>query len=304
MGKKLAILGHPTRGKEVMELLTMMGGHAAFINVYSNNSDKAFFISDYENCFYRKSIRFIPDSSKEMEDFNVFTLEEFLEKFPYKVGDVIKFPNNMAEKIAEMKWDEELEDIIYTSVSGWTRPCHVPKNKEEKKINQMSLANCDLDEVEIVLGDKFELKIEDGKYYAVRKKLTYPTTYDECCDILNIETNRIIDYDDCLGYRDITQYDTKLLTQLRCLRKIRICRDAYWKIAGEQMGLGKPWKADFTQGSGIKYIILFANGGVIWNRQECETVTGSRVLAFPTAEMRDTFYENFKNEIEQCKELL
>ena len=110
MSKKLAIKGHPTRGKEVIELLEMMGGHAAFINTISNNIDKAFFISDYENCFYRKSIRFIPDSSKEMEDFNVFSLEEFLERFPYKVGDEFCNPY---DKITEMFWDEEDEIVYY-----------------------------------------------------------------------------------------------------------------------------------------------------------------------------------------------
>lgn len=110
MSKKLAIRGHTTRGNEVIELLEMMGGHAAFINTISNETDKAFFISDYENCFYRKSIRFIPDSSKEMEDFNVFTLEEFLEKFPYKVGDEFCSPY---DKITEMFWDEEDEWIYY-----------------------------------------------------------------------------------------------------------------------------------------------------------------------------------------------
>ena len=110
MSKKLAIKGHPTRGNEVIELLKMMGGHAAFINTISNNTDKAFFISDYENCFYRKSIRFIPDSSKEMEDFNVFTLEEFLERFPYKVGDEFCNPY---DKITEMFWDEEDEIVYY-----------------------------------------------------------------------------------------------------------------------------------------------------------------------------------------------
>ena len=30
----------------------------------------------------------------------------------------------------------------------------------------------------------------------------------------------------------------------------------------------------------------------------------AEVLSFPTAEMRDVFYENFKDLIEQCKELL
>lgn len=110
MSKKLAIRGHATRGKEVMELLEMMGGHAAFINTISNNTDKVFFISDYENCFYRKSIRFIPDSSKEMEDFKIFTLEEFLERFLYKVGDEFCNPY---DKIIEMFWDEDDEIVYY-----------------------------------------------------------------------------------------------------------------------------------------------------------------------------------------------
>jgi hypothetical protein len=30
----------------------------------------------------------------------------------------------------------------------------------------------------------------------------------------------------------------------------------------------------------------------------------SCILAFPTVEMRDTFYENFKELIDECKELL
>ena len=29
------------------------------------------------------------------------------------------------------------------------------------------------------------------------------------------------------------------------LQKLIICRDVYWKIYGEQMGLGKPWEPDF-----------------------------------------------------------
>ena len=61
------------------------------------------------------------------------------------------------------------------------------------------------------------------------------------------------------------------------------------------MGLDKPWGPDFTQDSGSKYSMLFAN---------CVSITGSRILAFPTQEMRDAFYENFKDLIEQCKELL
>ena len=82
-------------------------------------------------------------------------------------------------------------------------------------------------------------------------------------------------------------------------RKLINARNAYWKIAGEEMGLGKPWEPDYTeesyeQGSPIKYVIYYT-GTHITKGQKC---TPSYALSFPTIEMRDAFYENFKEEIE------
>ena len=108
MGKKLAIKGHPTRGKEVIELLEMMGG----INE-SNHSGKG------ENSIYY--LRYYVDNiaadilyqtypNTNDDDFKIFTLEEFLERFPYKVGDEFCNPY---DKIIEMFWDEEDEIVYY-----------------------------------------------------------------------------------------------------------------------------------------------------------------------------------------------
>lgn len=81
-----------------------------------------------------------------------------------------------------------------------------------------------------------------------------------------------------------------------------MCRDAYWKIAGDEMGLGKPWEPDYTNPDIDLYVIIN-----IYNRlekakygygfQQC-------ILTFPTAEIRDTFFENFKGLIETCKEMI
>ena len=64
------------------------------------------------------------------------------------------------------------------------------------------------------------------------------------------------------------------------------------------MGLGKPWEPN-------KDDIIFGIsriGGLI---ERFDDVLGnSHILEFPTAEMRDAFKDNFKNEIEICKELL
>jgi len=88
---------------------------------------------------------------------------------------------------------------------------------------------------------------------------------------------------------------------LNSFRKLLICRDAYWKIAGEEMGLGKPW--ELTIGVPLYYLFYNRTCGSI-TKSYADDVHGNIVFAFPTEEMRDMFYENFKELVEQCKELL
>ena len=119
-----------------------------------------------------------------------------------------------------------------------------------------------------------------------KKEKEYPKTYEECCEALEY----IPHTDDIIGYKwDI----------LQSLQKLLICRDAYWKIAGEEMGLDGPWEPDWNT-SEPKYVIACTSNGI---EKQWET-TYCKGFAFPTEEMRDAFYENFKEEIEICKELL
>lgn len=289
MGKKLAIRGHSTRGKEVIKLLEMMGG--SNIHQYNGEANSySYYISG--NVILNDRLSIIED-----DDFEIFTLQEFLEKFPFKIHDLVNIPEyESTVGICGMRWDKTCRDIEYLVYrcddEEWyttkelleynDNPNEIPKNKKEKKVNQMSLANCDLDEVEIVLGDKFELKIEDGKYYAVRKKLTYPKTYTEC--------KNMIPKNVYYGY-----------SMFMTLQNLIICRDVYWDIYGKQIGLGEPWKPDWNDHNQPKFGIH-----TVENQIRCITlhVLKNLILVFPTEEMRDAFYENFKKEIEECKELL
>lgn len=164
-------------------------------------------------------------------------------------------------------------------------------NLKPDKIAYLSINNEKYaDQIEIDLGDDYEYKFEMNKLYIVKKKPTYPKTFDECCDVLNIPNDeRYIDVDVLLDYNKILSAFTKLL----------VCRDAYWKIAGEELGLGKSWKPDFSDDS-LKYNIFSYENEIILS----DTHWSNRILIFPTIEMRNTFYENFKDLIEQCKELL
>ena len=279
---KLAIKGHATRGNEVIDLLEMLGGkNIPYGNLGGNNPNEVYYINKegYINW------------SKQASGKATFTLEDFLVRFPYKVGDKVNSPcRGCVKTITSMGWDDylntityKLDDREYTHIDRLKVVNDLPlveqKPMEEKKINQMSLANCDLDEIEIVLGDKFELKIKDGKYYAVRKK--YPKTYEECCDVL---------IPDCVEFNVILNgYNSVLLEEFG---KLLICRDAYWKLADN-------WKPDWNNISDKHCIYVV--GKEMWSK-ECQT--RQCTLAFPTAEMRNAFYENFKDLIEQCKELL
>ena len=285
MGKKLAIKGHATRGKEVIEILEMMSGYAAFVNTVSNNTDKAFFISDYENCFYRKSIRFIPDSSKELEEFNVFTLEEFLEKYPFKVGDKVKDCYGNPVTIKSMKWSEDFETMVYDFVETEDVLCAEDigvANDMGLKIENGINMNIEFDLA------KYSYEIKDGKLVVSEKTPKYPNNYEDCVRI----AKNIHGYDihiDVPAYRELLESFVKLL----------ICRDAYWRIAGDEMGLGKPWEPDWNNISD-KYTIYPVSGEIWLDKGQ----TINTVLAFPTIEIRDEFYDNFKDLIEECKELL
>ena len=150
------------------------------------------------------------------------------------------------------------------------------------------------DKVELDLSNR-ELIQEDGKWFVVKKKKQYPKTYEECAEIIAELTGSDCNPKGCMSYMSV---------QLTALQKLLVCRNVYWHIAGEELGLNRPWEPDYDSGVN-KYGIICLNGVV----QESNPTTNwerhlNKVLDFPTAEMRDAFKENFDPDIEICKELL
>lgn len=152
-------------------------------------------------------------------------------------------------------------------------------NAEYSDVNTIELLCSDMFDIEIIHEDKIVLK---------RKKPQYPKTYVECCEILYPNENFQLIALPFKGHN---------YKQLFALQKLLACRDTYWKIAGEQMKLGKSWEPNWNSGDQERYgIIKLDDNGY----QYAESTS----FVFPTEEMRDAFYENFKKLIEACKELL
>ena len=293
MGKKLAICGHTTRGKEVIKLLEMLGGTNPFLI-----NDGAVIGNKRTNCYYisedtaTKYISWDYVGPEEIEKYQIFTLEEFLEKYPFKVGDKVvytKFGDNCddyPETIESMKWTgTTIENTFNDCVTCLAKDLKMWNEETDVVISGIYLNSYDYaDEVELNLGD-YEIEVRDGKTYAVKKKPKYPKTVGECFKLLGTDFSI-----------DGESYKAK---QMAKFYRLIVCRDAYWKIAGEEIGLNKSWEPDWDSGRPVYCISVSRNtvGKGKW-------YTDNKILAFPTEAMRDAFYENFKDLIESCKELL
>ena len=224
-----------------------------------------------------------------------------------KIGDTVQFKKSgitgTVEKILRgacvvktplsrlSAWPEDLIIVGLSEVS-------LDKEMEEHQklcdeimdIQKIKPMEAEMEQI-IHCPDGYIFKDENGnvinatKIVLEKKKKEYPKTYEECEKILGLEDSII---KGCLGY------EYKLLN---AFQKLLMCRDAYWNIAGEEMGLGKPWEPDWDAKDNHFYTIHTFNGKI-----ECSaTAHRNAVLIFPTAEMRDAFKKNFSPDIEICK---
>ena len=180
--------------------------------------------------------------------------------------------------------------------------------KEETKPNVIEEAKTYWDSIKDawICPEGYIFKDENGnvinatKIVLEKKKKEYPKTYEECCKVFGLNHYLGISwnsYDVYSGAIDnLSEQIEDIAKKLEVLSKLLLCRAAYWKIAGEEMGLGKPWKPTMET-----VYCISRNDNVM----KCSYRGGkSNILEFPTPEMRDAFKENFDPDIEFCKELL
>ena len=128
-----------------------------------------------------------------------------------------------------------------------------------------------------------------------KKKKEYPKTYEECCKILDFCGEYFFTtYEDGIHFPGEENNIYQILKSTSILTKLLICRDAYWKIAGEEMELGKNWEPDYNDfNKAFSMYCLCGKFGL--------SVINPLQFVFPSKEMRDEFAENFKKDIEFCK---
>ena len=212
----------------------------------------------------------------------------------FKVGDIIakahlrlrvvKIKGN--KYIVEERPDINLE-VFFTDQDAYRLVKETKPNIiEEAKAYWDSIKDAWICPEDYIFKDENGNVINAQKIVLEKKKREYPKTYAECSDILSVYTDPDID-----GYKG---------ELLWTFQKLLICRDAYWKLYGDEMGLGKPWEPDWKNKDEKKWVISRYRGELDFGFN----IEPFRIFAFPTEEMRDAFKENFDPDIEICKEFL
>ena len=311
---KIGIKGNSACGDKIIKLLTRLGGVNAH-NLTGNDDTRVYYIDT--------AFSHIGYVNVEYYDGIWYSYVDFMEKFPFIIGDrVVNKADGRDGIVFSMMWAYDSAEVVYNVsfgegvfgeffVNGLSYPSVATIDKTEehignevnKSVNENAKINDNVsnDDEHPILKELHEKMEELYKYF--KEKLesatnSYPKTHSECCTILGIETFTELSFtDNCEIYGKcsltLTDYSISQLTLLNAFKKLIDCRNAYWKIIGEEMGLGKPWEPSENDrvaaicGLGNRVTTPFHYGAV-------------SMLEFPTEEIRDIFYENFKTLIETC----
>lgn len=133
----------------------------------------------------------------------------------------------------------------------------------------------------------------------------YPKNYYECCSVLGVYEQTYLKFgayskdvpktEEDIKIRD---YEEKALSLVDSIRRIIICRDAFWKVIGLDKGLDGPWSPDWSD-SDYYYCLNF-------NKEGTYTFLSDQyhLLAFPNLDVCELFEKKFASLLSHIREML
>ena len=168
---KIAIQGHLTRGKEVIQILKSLGGK----NVEG-------LTGTYETFYYIDDKNEIGDDHKKNfpPTYKLYTLEEFEKEFPFKIGDKVihKEFNDFFEVISfnpESSYPYEIKGVCKFNTKSHVLTKWQPKMKEERFVTLT------LDKAKEWYNKGGELKEIALQAFTEKELNSLPRSWEEYC---------------------------------------------------------------------------------------------------------------------------
>ena len=269
---KIAIQGHPTRGKEIIRILESLGGKKLY---YFKADDKhvAFFIDDkgYISCLHRQN-------SIIKEYYKIYTLEEFEKEFPFKIGDIVQtIPNGQPGIITELYSDPTyilVYKVRYNSKRELLFPSLMLKLYTSMNTRNITLT---LDKAKEWYNKGGELREIALQAFSKKELNLLPTSWEEYCKTQHVMLEKYV-------------FASWCPQKYIALWKLEQLRDCY----------RQGWKPDWANEYASKHCItLCSNTPWITTRG-----MANKFLAFQSREVAEEFLENFESLIKEAGDLI
>ena len=287
---KIAIQGHLTRGKEVIQILESLGGK----NIEA-------LAGTYKSFYYIDDRNEITDEHKEKfpPTYKLYTLEEFEKEFPFKIGDEVIFPVKIgwvSGKITGLTYvEDQLKYEVDTRIGGYRYV--EPHKLSLYPMNEERNITLTLDKAKEWYKKGGELKEIALQAFAENELNSLPRSWKEFCENYPIKTG-----ESWIGSQDTIYSATHTQDRIykNWIPSKKLAEAHLAMIQLEQ--LRNCWWGDWKPIWGIfqKWCIRLFNGvpsvGI--------TTNISKFLTFPTREMAEEFLKCFRDLIEKAGDLI
>ena len=208
--KKIAFYGDEKNGHLIIDILRLLGAVSNKSHYYCTREDNLYFMDDDLDITAVQGYVFNSDDALNLSKFEVFTYDDFIEKFPYRCGQCVETKYGKGT-IINVMWDEERATIVYMVNTGkmWYKNCYVDdivEVLEDLEVNDE--VSCDYLNSDVMSDDKFSIsynndmpvvnikngfslcRVDDNHYKIVPVEtvsdtnVEYPKTYDDCLYVL------------------------------------------------------------------------------------------------------------------------
>ena len=290
---KIAIQGHPTRGKEIIQILRSLGATS---------------YGTYDTCSYPKWYWYINknreitcDPKRSMCGYKLYTLEEFEKEFPFKVGDmVVTATERIPRQIIAFKYYND--KLCYTLEDGFHyKPQLLELYKEMKEERNITLT---LDKAKEWYKKGGELKEIALQAFTEKELNPLPRSWEEFCEKYSKIDDKeyFIDSDSNIiqvtavvsNYCRLQNGDRNICPSIKsaeahlAMIQLEQLRNCWWN----------GWEPEWNNCE--KYVIK-------WDKNDLIVFTARNIhafLVFPTREMAEEFLECFRDLIEKAGDLI